>query len=90
VSDTSTRAAERFATLPDNETPADTVVALEERGLGVEVTDDRDAARVAVLARIPDGSSVMTNTSVTLEETGITNAINNGATTTRRATRCWR
>jgi acyl-CoA hydrolase len=29
-----------------------------------------------VLARIPDGSSVMTNTSVTLAETGIADAIN--------------
>jgi hypothetical protein len=31
-----------------------------------------------VLARIPDGSSVMTNTSVTLAETGIADAINDG------------
>jgi hypothetical protein len=31
-----------------------------------------------VLARIPEGSSVMTNTSVTLQETGIEGAINNG------------
>jgi len=38
--------------------------------------DDLDAARDAVLARIPHGSSVMTNTSVTLEEAGITDAVN--------------
>ena len=37
-----------------------------------------DAARQAVLARIPDGSSVMTNTSVTLDQTGIADAINDG------------
>ena len=34
--------------------------------------------RDAVLARIPHGSSVMTNTSVTLQETGIADAINEG------------
>jgi len=32
-----------------------------------------------VLARIPEGSSVMTNTSVTLERTGIADAINDGS-----------
>jgi len=44
----------------------------------VEVVDDLDAARQAVLARIPQGSSVMTNTSVTLQETGLADAINDG------------
>src|SRR4029077_9601891 len=37
-----------------------------------------EAAREAVLARIPAGSAVMTNTSVTLQETGIESAINDG------------
>ncbi len=69
---------ERFTTLPDDQTLAATVVALEEHGFSVEVVDELDEARAAVLARIPEGSSVMTNTSVTLEETGITEAINNG------------
>jgi L-lactate utilization protein LutC len=55
-----------------------TVVALEEHGFSIEVVDDLDAAREAVLARIPEGSSVMTNTSVTLQETGIADAINDG------------
>ena len=41
----------------------------------MEVVDDLDAAREAVLARIPEGSSVMTNTSVTLQETGIAAAV---------------
>src|SRR5689334_25223042 len=68
----------RFTTLPDEETLAATVVALEEHGFSVEVVDDLDAARVAVLARIPDGSSVMTNTSVTLQETGIAGVIDGG------------
>ena len=73
-----THAPDRFTALPDDQELAATVVALEEHGFSVEVADDPDAARAAVLARIPEGSSVMTNTSVTLEETGIADAINDG------------
>jgi hypothetical protein len=73
-----TQTPERFTALPDDQTLAATVVALEEHGFSVEVVDDLDAAREAVLARIPEGSSVMTNTSVTLEETGIASAIDDG------------
>jgi acyl-CoA hydrolase len=73
-----TDASERFTALPDDDTLAATVVALEEHGFSVDVADDLDAARAAVLARIPQGASVMTNTSVTLEETGIAEAINKG------------
>jgi acyl-CoA hydrolase len=69
---------DRFTTLPDEQTLTSAVTALEEHGFSVEVVDDLDAARQAVLARIPDGSSVMTNTSVTLQETGIADAINDG------------
>jgi hypothetical protein len=75
---TTTTASDRFTTLPDDRTLASAVTALEEHGFSVEVVDDLDAARRAVLARIPQGSSVMTNTSVTLEETGIAAAINEG------------
>jgi acyl-CoA hydrolase len=73
-----TQAPDRFTALPDDQTLASTVVALQEHGFSVEGVDDLDAARAAVLARIPQGSSVMTNTSVTLQETGIANAINDG------------
>ncbi len=73
-----TRTADRFTALPDEQTLASAVVALEEHGFSVEVVDNLDAAREAVLARVPHGSSVMTNTSVTLEETGIAGAINDG------------
>ncbi len=72
------QASDRFATLPDEQTLASAVTALEEHGFSVEIADDLEAAREAVLARIPEGSSVMTNTSVTLEETGIADAINDG------------
>jgi hypothetical protein len=75
---TTTDTAERFTALPDDQTLAATVVALEEHGFGVEVVDDLDTARKIVLARIPEGASVMTNTSVTLEETGLADAINGG------------
>lgn len=73
-----TKSSARFTALPDDQTLASTVVALEEHGFSVEVVDDLDAARAAVLARIPEGSSVMTNTSVTLQETGIMDAVNDG------------
>jgi hypothetical protein len=70
--------SDRFTTLPHYQAVADTVLAQEEHGFSVEVVDDLDGARKAVLARIPHGSSVMTNTSVTLAETGIADAINDG------------
>jgi 2-polyprenyl-6-methoxyphenol hydroxylase-like FAD-dependent oxidoreductase len=73
-----TDAAERFTALPDDETLAATAVALEEHGFGVDIVDDLLAARASVLARIPNGASVMTNTSMTLEAAGITDEINNG------------
>src|ERR1700746_2399170 len=73
-----TKTPDRFAALPDEDTLAATVTALEEHGFSVEVVDDLDAAREAVLARIPHGSSVMTNPSVTWAETGIADAINDG------------
>jgi acyl-CoA hydrolase len=71
-----TATPDRFTTLPDDNTLKATVIALEEHGFSVEVVDDLNAARQAVLDRIPDGSSVMTNTSVTLAETGIADVVN--------------
>ena len=75
---TTTQTPGSFTALPDEHVLQATVVALEEHGFSVEVAGDLGAARAAVLARIPDGSSVMTNTSVTLAETGIADAINDG------------
>ncbi len=71
-------APERFTVLPDDQTLAETVAGMEKHGFNVDVVDDFDEARHAVLARIPEGASVMTNPSVTLEETGIASAIDNG------------
>ena len=73
-----TETSDRFTALPDQSTLAATVVALEEHGFSVEVVDDLAAARAAVLARLPRGSSVMTNTSVTLADAGIADAVNDG------------
>ena len=73
---TTTTAPDRFTTLPGEQELAATITALEEHGFSVEVANDVDAARQAVLARIPHGSSVMTNTSVTLQETGLADAVN--------------
>jgi hypothetical protein len=73
-----TPAETRFTDLADEETLAATVVALEAHGFSVELVDNVEAAREAVLARIPAGASVMTNTSVTLQETGIADAIDDG------------
>ena len=75
---TTTATPDRFTTLPDEPALQATVVALEEHGFSVEVVSDLDAARQAVLARMPEGSSVMTNASATLEETGIAEGIGGG------------
>lgn len=61
----------QFNVLPDERTIARTVTALETHGFTVEVVDDLPAARRAVLARIPHGARVWRNTSVTLDEAGI-------------------
>jgi hypothetical protein len=73
-----TSTSERFTALPDDQTLQATVVALEEHGFAVDVVDDFDAARNTTLALIPEGATVMTNTSVTLQETGIADAIDDG------------
>lgn len=69
---------DRFTALPDEQTLGETVDALEQHGFSVTLVADLDGAREAVLALIPHGSSVMTNTSVTLQEAGIDAAIDDG------------
>ncbi len=66
-----------YDVLPDEDTISATVTALEKRGFGVDVVDDADRARRTALNLITFGSTVMANTSVTLDETGIADAINN-------------
>ncbi len=61
----------QFDVLPDEATVTSTVAALHAHGFGAEVVDDLAAARKAVLARIPHGARVWRNTSITLDEAGI-------------------
>lgn len=61
----------QFDVLPDEQTVAATVSALESHGFSAEVVDDLTAARKAALALIPHGARVWKNTSMTLDETGI-------------------
>ncbi|WP_051796995.1 LUD domain-containing protein [Catenuloplanes japonicus] len=61
----------QFTVLPDDDTISATVAALEAHGFGVEVVDDLEAARKAVLARIPHGARVWRNQSITLDEIGV-------------------
>ena len=68
----------RFTSLPDKDTMEATIVALEDHGFSVEVVEGLGAARETVLDRIPKGKLVMTNTSVTLKQTGIADAIDQG------------
>ncbi len=73
---TTTDASQPFTSLADEQALASTTEALEEHGFGVEIVDDLNSARESVLSRIPLGASVMTNASITLQESGITDAIN--------------
>jgi acyl-CoA hydrolase len=75
---TTIQRSDRFTALPDEGTLAETVAGLEGHGISVEVVDDLDLARESALARMPEGSSVMTNPSVTLQATGIARAVDEG------------
>lgn len=65
----------QFDVLPDERTITAAVAALESHGFTVEVVDDLPAARMAVLAQITHGARVWKNTSITLDEAGISAAI---------------
>ena len=72
----SVAAESQWADVATDEQITSTVAALRERGFEVQVVADGDAARVAVLALIPDGSEVRQASSTTLDELGVTHAIN--------------
>jgi len=71
-------ASGRFSTAAGEDAIAATLAALDEHGITAEVVDGFESARRAVLDRLPAGAIVMTNPSVTLDETGIAAAINDG------------
>ncbi len=73
-----TATPDRFTSLPDEHALAATVVALEEHGFSVQVADDLDAARAAVLARSPEGWSVLTTPGVSVAVPVFAYAIHDG------------
>jgi hypothetical protein len=59
----------------DAETVERTAEALRDKGYEIHVVDDGDAARAVVLGKLPEGAEVSQGASITLEDTGITAAI---------------
>ncbi len=53
-----------------------TIAALKENGINAELVADGVAAKARVLELLPKDAEVMTMTSITLESTGIAEAIN--------------
>lgn len=53
-----------------------TVEALTKNGFDVKVFETKEEAKEAVIAMVPKGSEVFTGTSVTLDETGLAEALN--------------
>lgn len=66
-------------TLASQEQIDKTISALTANGIHVAMVDTKEAAHEAVVALIPSGAEVMTMTSVTLEETGISQTLNDTA-----------
>lgn len=64
-----TRASDRVTAQSDERVLVETVLALDEHGSSEKVVHDPNAARGG-LNRIPEGFSVMTNTSVTPRRPG--------------------
>ena len=64
-----------FAALADDETVDRAADALRAKGYEVFVADDAETARQIVLDKLPKGAEVSQGASMTLEETGITAAI---------------
>ena len=62
--------------LADDQTIEKTVAALKENGVDVVVVESGEEAKEKVLQLIPEGSEVMTMTSVTLDTIGLSEVIN--------------
>ncbi len=65
-----------YSQLALTEKVTEVISALEKNGITSEFVENAKAAKERVLSLIPDGSEVLTMTSVTLEQTGIAEAIN--------------
>jgi hypothetical protein len=69
---------EAFSVPADRAAVDRTAQALRARGFDVLVADDSDAARETVLALVPEGAEVGQGASITLEQIGVTAAIEAG------------
>jgi hypothetical protein len=70
---------ERYAQAASSLSIENTKAALEAKGIAVFVVDTPAAAKDQLLKLIPQGASVGSGASVTLDESGITAALDNGA-----------
>lgn len=68
----------RWTTLPSDEVLQKTIAALKENGVEALLAESLDDAKARALALIPEGSEVMTMTSVTLHKLGV-DAVLNGS-----------
>ena len=66
----------QWDTLANEDSIKKTVDALAQNGIDAIVVDDKESAKKKVLEMLPKGAEVMTMTSVTLDETGIAEAVN--------------
>ena len=66
----------QYTEIASDEVINSTIVALKNNGFAVELVENKEAAKEAVIKLVPKGSEVFTNTSVTLEETGINEILN--------------
>jgi hypothetical protein len=71
--------AERYAQAATSQSIEKTKAALESKGIKVFVVDTPAAAKDQLLKLIPQGASVGAGASVTLDESGITAALDSGA-----------
>ena len=71
--------AEKYTQAAPSESIDKTKAALEAKGITVFVVDTPEQAKAQLLKLIPQGSSVGSGASVTLDESGITAALDNGA-----------
>jgi LUD domain len=65
-----------YNTIPNKETINETIVNLQANGFIVSLVENLEEAKAKVLELIPEQSEVMTYTSVTLDESGISTHIN--------------
>jgi hypothetical protein len=71
--------AEKYTQAAPSQSIEKTKAALESKGIAVFVVDTPEEAKAQLLKLIPKGASVGSGASVTLDESGITEALDSGA-----------